>query len=120
MECEIYNYGSGIFNFSKNPIKRTRTDNNNQVKILYSFPLYSFPLYENKIHKIKKIIYFYKSDDPLRKPIFPLYFINTNQVNKYIKENKEYMTENYGKLGVNYFIENCNYTILDIRTKECN
>ena len=44
------------------------------------------------------------------KPMIPIFFSSNNKLNKYIKENKNYLLENFGKLCENYYVENVVYS----------
>lgn len=106
-ECVIYNYGSSIFN-KDGYEKRYRPNVNEIQRITFT----QDDVYENK--KITKcLIYLTTANNP--NPIVNICFASDSSVKRYIKANKVWLSNNFGKLGEDYFYQQCIFSHDDVR-----
>lgn len=97
-ECILYDYGNWIFNI-ENKVKKYRQG---------VIETHRFYCNENEIYENKKpsnmLIYLRTYDNP--NPIINVYFASYSSAKRYVKTNKNFLFENYGKLGhEGYFFE---------------
>ena len=108
VECEIY-YRGNIFNLT-NGDERFVKRQDFVEKFLHKFTILKNQIYENdKITINDNIWYLHLRKDLKRKPIMNIYFKSAYKLNKFLKENKEYMKENYGKIGKEYLMQGVTY-----------
>lgn len=107
-ECVIYNCGK-IYN-TDDEVKKY-IPNQNEI---HRFYCNIDNMYENK-KPSKTIFYLRTFDNP--NPIVNVYFRTINLAKKYVKNNKEFLLENYGKLGCNYYLESLIFSHLDPRVQ---
>ena len=58
-----------------------------------------------KMKKISLRLLYLVRDDGTKLPMINLCFASWNSLNKYIKDNKVMLENNYGKLGTDYYVE---------------
>lgn len=107
-ECIIYSHGNGIFN-TDDKVKKYRQG----VIETNRFYCDKNEIYENK-KPSKKLIYLRTGNN--QNPIINVYFTSESSAKRYVKNNEQYLLDNFGKLGENYFFEILLFSHLDSRT----
>ena len=96
IEVNIYQYGNGTFNIPGKE-KRYRTG----VKEVKRFYVDPKDVYKNS-EITDKLFYFYTKYTSI--PMINLFFNSIASYNRYIKENKKFIEDNYGQLGTDFYV----------------
>ena len=107
IEVNIYQYGNGIFNLPEKE-KRYRSG----VKEVKRFYVNPKDVYENS--KITdKLFYFYIKYTSI--PMINLFFSSIASYSRYLKENKQFIEDNYGQIGTDFYVACLIFSHLDAR-----
>lgn len=102
VKCDMYDCMTGVFEFT-NPAHKVShgKDRPTNRPVVFTFDIYEDAIYDNG--KIKNEILYLRKGRSGIIPLIPVYFTSMNKMNKFIRQNKDTMIAQYGKLGTDYF-----------------